>query len=154
MRPNPDGRTLTSAGNYDAKNFLREVLEGERQWYGPDETGFAFGSGWARPEDVKQVQAAHRRATSPSVPAPATAVVQSPAPTEISTPTDEPQPKRQRGRAPLPPIQFDSVLKTSNTTGVPVQRCPPRGSMLPKRSRYRHGRRQKPPPLDADGFNG
>lgn len=89
MRPAPDDLTLTSAGNYDAKTFLREVLEGERQWYGPHETGFAFGAGWARLEDVQQMKAARQRAASGNAPAPATVTVQIPPPTAIKPPAGE-----------------------------------------------------------------
>lgn len=105
MRPAPDGLTLTSAGNYDARRFLREVLEGERKWYGPKETGFAFGSGWARPEDVEQVQSARSHAASPSVPAPPNAMAQRPAPTEIKPLAAEPPaqaPARKGPDAPVP----------------------------------------------------
>lgn len=89
MSPSSDRLTLVSAGNYDAKNFLREVLEGHRRWYGPNETGFKFGSGWARPHDVEQMQAARHRAAQPRVPAPATTVVAIPPPTEVERPTNE-----------------------------------------------------------------
>lgn len=64
MRPSRDGLTLVSAGNYDAREFLREVLGGERRWYGPNEPGFKFGAGWARTADVEQMRArrtAHQR---------------------------------------------------------------------------------------------
>ena len=83
MRPSPDGLSLTSAGNYDAKNFLGEILAGERQWYGPSEPDFVFGSGWARPEDVEQVRAARRRAASLIVTTPANTQVEHAAQTEI-----------------------------------------------------------------------
>ncbi|GEB46553.1 hypothetical protein MTE01_24980 [Microbacterium testaceum] len=67
MRMADDGRSLTSAGNYDAREFLREVLSGERLWYGPNAVGFAYGSGWARVEDVAAVRAVHRRPARPRV---------------------------------------------------------------------------------------
>lgn len=74
MKPSPDGLTLVSAGNYDARDFLREVIKGERRWYGPNESGFKFGSGWARPDEVEQMQRARRndlvtraRAITPAV---------------------------------------------------------------------------------------
>ncbi len=56
MRPSEDGLALVSAGNYDAKAFLREVLSGARRWYGPNEPEFRFGSGWAMPADVEAVR--------------------------------------------------------------------------------------------------
>ncbi|MBF9336839.1 hypothetical protein G3N30_11630 [Microbacterium lacticum] len=63
MRPSRDGLTLVSAGNYDAREFLREVLSGERRWYGPSEPGFKFGAGWAKTADVEQMRT--RRADDP-----------------------------------------------------------------------------------------
>ncbi|MGL4339675.1 MAG: hypothetical protein ACRCSP_04525 [Rhodoglobus sp.] len=65
MRPTIEGLSLESAGNYDARDFLDEVLKGKRQWYGPNEPGFKYGAGWARPDDVEQMRAkrsAHRHA--------------------------------------------------------------------------------------------
>lgn len=56
MRPSEDGLALVSAGNYDAKEFLRDVLSGARRWYGPNEPEFRFGSGWAIPTDVESVR--------------------------------------------------------------------------------------------------
>lgn len=56
MHPSEDGLALVSAGNYDAKDFLREVLSGARRWYGPNEPEFRFGSGWAIPADVESVR--------------------------------------------------------------------------------------------------
>lgn len=56
MRLSPDGLWLASAGSYDAKKFLREVLEGERRWYGPREPGFKFGAGWALTADVERMR--------------------------------------------------------------------------------------------------
>lgn len=70
MRPSQDGRSLVSAGNYDARAFLREVLNGERRWYGPNEPGFKFGAGWAKPTDVKRMRtlrAEHHRDAPPSL---------------------------------------------------------------------------------------
>lgn len=55
LRPSKDGLSLVSAGSYDAKEFLREVLEGERRWYGPGEPGFPF-AGWARPVEVERMR--------------------------------------------------------------------------------------------------
>lgn len=75
MRRSTDGLTLVSAGNYDAREFLRELLEGERRWYGPNEPGFKFGSGWARPDDVEQVRAARHRAAASRLPGPLPTVV-------------------------------------------------------------------------------
>ncbi len=65
MRLSQDDRSLVSAGSYDAKKFLREVLEGERRWYGPREQGFKFGAGWALTADIERMRArraAHQRA--------------------------------------------------------------------------------------------
>lgn len=56
MRLDSDELKLESAGSYDARLFLREVLAGERRWYGPNAREFPFGSGWARPEDVRKVR--------------------------------------------------------------------------------------------------
>lgn len=113
MRPTPDGLTLTSAGNYDAKTFLREVLEGERLWHGPDETGFAFGAGWARPEDVRQMKAARQRAASQIVPAPDTGTVQSPSPTAIKAPAGEPPPQPAPAGEPPPQPPERTITATS-----------------------------------------
>ena len=69
MRPSEDGLTLVSAGNYDARDFLREVISGEREWYGPNKPGFKFGAGWAKSADVDRMQA-QRRAQQRSLIAP------------------------------------------------------------------------------------
>lgn len=69
MCPGQDSLTLVSAGNYDAREFLREVLSGERRWYGPNEPGFKFGAGWAKTADVEQMQtrrAERQRGVPPS----------------------------------------------------------------------------------------
>lgn len=82
LRPRADGRAFESAGNYDAKTFLREIIEEKRRWYGPDEEGFQSRPGWARLDDVDQVRAALRRAAmrrpSSAAPVPA-ASTQAPA---------------------------------------------------------------------------
>ncbi|GED05155.1 hypothetical protein AUR04nite_06870 [Glutamicibacter uratoxydans] len=64
MKIGSDGQLLVSTGNYSARQFLREVLSGERKWFGPNEKYFKFGSGWARPEDVEQVRANNRESVS------------------------------------------------------------------------------------------
>lgn len=86
MRPSRDGLSLVSAGNYDARDFLREVLGGERRWYGPNEPGFKFGAGWAKIADVEQMRArrrAHQRARG----APPSPVVVPPAPGPDASPS-------------------------------------------------------------------
>lgn len=91
MRPSPDGLTLISSGNFDAKMFLREVLEGERKWYGPNEAGFAGDYGWARPEDVERMRAMrHCGAIKSGATASATPVAESLPSTAIERPAVEP----------------------------------------------------------------
>lgn len=89
MRPDYDRRTLVSAGNYDARDFLREVLKGERRWYGPDDIGYEFKSGWARPDDVERLRAVRHCAAKLGVPVPATTVTASPQPAAIGRQSSE-----------------------------------------------------------------
>lgn len=95
LEPSKNGLTLLSAGNYDAKSFLREVLEGEREWYGPNEKGFKYGSGWARPDDVEQVRAARRRASKARADATRSSAIVSPA-------TEEPKAAPEKFQAQMP----------------------------------------------------
>lgn len=95
MRPSADGLTLVSAGNYDAKTFLREVLDGRRRWFGPREVGFKYGSGWARPDEVEQMRAARARVKlrvpAPTLQAwPALVATDRPAVADQAPPTDTP----------------------------------------------------------------
>ena len=99
-----DDETLVSAGNYDALVFLREVLSGERRWYGPNEPGFAFGSGWARPGDVEQMRAALRRATTAQVASSGTIAVANLPQEEVETPAA--RPTREKA---TPPCLISSI---------------------------------------------
>lgn len=93
MKLGDDG-TLVSAGNYDALTFLREVLDGRRQWYGPNEPGFKFGSGWARTEDVTQMRhALLQRTRMTRTAALVTGAVKNSPPSQPRTPAPEPYPK-------------------------------------------------------------
>lgn len=56
MRFDASKRAMVSAGNYDAKAFIQEVLSGERDWYPRGTVGFPT-AGWARVEDVTRMRA-------------------------------------------------------------------------------------------------
>ncbi len=119
MRPSRDGLTLVSAGNYDARDFLREVLAGERQWYGPNEPGFKFGAGWAKSADVERMRArraAHQQ--SRVVPLPATSVSSTPIAAPLANESELPSPAEV---AAVPVVQpMASASAPTVTPSVPA----------------------------------
>ncbi|WP_157085715.1 hypothetical protein [Devriesea agamarum] len=58
MKPSADNRKLISGGNYDARKFLREVIEQRRRWVGPNAHYISGGAGWVLEEDLVKVQGA------------------------------------------------------------------------------------------------
>lgn len=140
MKIGDDG-TLVSAGNDDARAFLREVLSGERRWYGPIEPGFAFGSGWARPGDVKQMRATLRSATTAQVAPSGTVAVANTPQKEVEPPAARPTRATATAPCPMPPAP---ALATDGDT---LESCTHRHSpdAVPPDSPA-HGTREAPPP--------
>lgn len=134
--------TLVSAGNYDARAFLREVLSGERRWYGPNEPGFAFGSGWARPGDVKQMRAALRRATTAQMAPSGTVGVANPPQEEVEPPAARPTPETATAPCPISPTPA-LVADGDNLESCGHQQSP---DAAPPDSPA-HGTREAPSPI-------
>jgi hypothetical protein len=118
MRPSQDGLSLVSAGNYDARAFLQEVLNGKRRWYGPNEPGFKFGAGWAKNVDVEQMRtrrAEHQRHRDTPPPL----VITSPAPASVASPPVEDIDPPTRG-----PAAEAIALVSTVGPGIPVHPNP------------------------------
>lgn len=48
---------LESVGNYDAKRFFGELLNGDRRWFGPNVRQIKYGAGWALNTEMEMIQA-------------------------------------------------------------------------------------------------
>ncbi|SKC53936.1 hypothetical protein SAMN06295973_1795 [Plantibacter cousiniae] len=123
MRPSPDGLSLVSAGNYDAREFLREVLNHERRWYGPNESGFKFGAGWARVADVEQMRTRRAQQLLSETQRPPAVVPQAPVPSA-------PQPDKESGP---PSVRPEPETEAEDLALVPIAdpRAPVRSTPMP-----------------------
>ena len=129
MRLSPDGRSLVSAGSYDAKKFLREVLEGERRWYGPREPGFKFGAGWALTSEVERLRA-RRAAQQPARVLPPVARAEHPAATVNATPPETPPSMQDEPTIETPSVEVPLHNGPQTTVGSAGSEVNPDGALF------------------------